>query len=232
MIEKNCLIVDDEAGYQKRKFGTEIAEPLHNQGIKVNLILIDVTDKELQTDEKLDIEKLKDFISKSINGIKIDVVGCDYELSSSIVNGLDVVKIIRDLRKKTKIFLYSGKYEVIIGNILNDYKIDNPATKKSCIKSIKNIYSSNIEDFLERNDYPARFVGVLKNENDTIDDIFIKKIREYNEYQFKSCFPTFEGKLLSEISDEIEKCSHSGQKFLEELIDQTISYLIKTNTDE
>jgi hypothetical protein len=232
MIEKYCLIIDDEAAYQKRVFETSVANSLRLKGINVNLILVDTTDKDLQTDEKIDLEKLKNYIEDKIKNLKLDVVACDYELSSKDVNGVDVIKEIRALRPKTKIFLYSGKYEKVIGNVLKEMQKGGTQSISSSIKAIKNIYSSKIEEFLERNDYPARLVGVLQNSNDSIDDIFIKKIREYSELKFKSCYPIFEGKSLSEIAEEIEKETHSSQKFLEELVEQTVAYLIKTNQDE
>lgn len=232
MIDKNCLLIDDEAGVQKRVFEQFVSTPLRAQGINVNLLIVDPTDKDLHSKEKLDKEKLKQAIIRKIDGKKIDLVGCDYELSSDIVNGVDVVQIVRSLRSKVKIFLYSGKFEKILGDILSGYREADAAAKAICLDKIKKIYGSRIEDFLERNDYPARFIGVLKKNDDSIDDIFLKKIREYNEYEFKSCFPQFEGKSLLEVANEIEKETHLGQKFVDELIEQTIAYLIKTNEDE
>ncbi|NVO09136.1 MAG: hypothetical protein HXX16_04155 [Bacteroidales bacterium] len=232
MIEKTCLIVDDEAAYQKRVFETSVANNLRPKGINVNLILVDTTDKDLQTDEKIDLKKIKLYIEDKIKNLKLDVVACDYELSSRDVNGIDVIREIRALRPKTKIFLYSGKYEKVIGDIVKEIQKGDQQSINSGIQAIKNIYSSRIEEFLERNDYSTRLVGVLQNNNDSIDDIFIKKIREYSELRFKSCYPIFEGKTLGEITEEIEKETHSSQKFLEELVEQTVAYLIKTNQDE
>lgn len=232
MIEKTCLIIDDEAAYQKRVFEASVASNLRLKGIKVNLILVDTTDKDLQTDEKIDLEKINSYIENEIRNLKLDVVACDYELSSKDVNGIDVIKKIRALRPKTKIFLYSGKYEKVIGDILKEMQKGDAQSIRSSINAIKNIYSSRIEEFLERNDYPAKLVGVLKNNDDSIDDIFVKKIREYSELKFKSCYPIFEGKTLSEIAEEIEKETHSSKQFLEELVEQTVAYLIKSNRDE
>jgi hypothetical protein len=232
MIDKNCLLIDDQASVQKRVFEQLVSTPLRAQGINVNLLIVDPTDKDLYSDEKLDKDKLKQAIVSKIDGKKIDLVGCDYELSSDVINGVDVVQMIRSLRSKVKIFLYSGKFEKILGDILGDYKSEDAASKTKSIDRIKKIYGSRIEDFLERNDYPARFIGVLKKNEDSIDDVFLKKIREYENTEFKSCFPQFEGKSLSEVANEIENETHLGQKFIDELIEQTIAYLIKSNEDE
>lgn len=111
MINKNCLLIDDQASAQKRVFEQLVSTPLRVQGINVNLLIIDPTDKDLYSEEKLDRVKLKQAIVNKIEGKKIDLVGCDYELSSDVVNGVDVVQIIRSLRSRVKIFLYSGKFE-------------------------------------------------------------------------------------------------------------------------
>lgn len=232
MLYKKCLLIDDEASAQKRVFEQKVSTPLRAQGINVELIIIDSTDKDLYSDEKLDKEKLKQAIINKIEGKKIDIVGCDYELASDVVNGVDVVQIIRGIRNKVKIFLYSGKFEKIIGDILNGYKDGDDASKAICLDKIKKIYGSKIEDFIERNDYPARFIGVLKKNDDTIDDVFLRKIHEYSGHKFKSCFPQFENKSLLEIAKEIENETHLGLKFIDELIEQTIAYLIKSNEKE
>jgi len=231
MIDKNCLIIDDEAGYQRRIFEKDIFPILHQKGINANLILVDTTEKDLQTNEKIDLGKLKNHIEEKIKCKKIDVVACDYELSSKEVNGIDVIKKVRELRSKVKIFLYSGKYDKIIGDILKEFKSDDPKTIKTCIHAIKTIYNSNIEEFIERNDYPSRIKGILLNECNSIDDIFLQKILEHSNLKFKSCYPKFEGKTLLEIAEEIDKNSIHGQQFLSELVELTVAHLIEINNE-
>lgn len=44
--------------------------------------------------------------------------------------------------------------------------------------------------------------------------------------KFMSCYPTFIGKTLGEIAEEIEKSTHHGEGFQSELIEQTVAYLV------
>ena len=54
MINKNCLLIDDEASAQKRVFERFVSTPLRAQGINVDLLIVDPTDKDLHSEEKLD----------------------------------------------------------------------------------------------------------------------------------------------------------------------------------
>ena len=203
MVERNCLLIDDEMGRQKRIFQNSVATPLKKDGIKVNLIPIDTTEKQIQTEEKIDREKLKKYIEEAIKHKKIDVVACDYELASGAINGIGVVELVKGMRKKVPIYLYSGKFNKIIGDIIKRYDPKKPDSIKICVKEIKQIYGLGIKDFLERDEYPSQLVGLLKKQEETVDDIFSKKIREYESLVFKSCYPDFKGKKLGEIANHI-----------------------------
>lgn len=232
MEERNCLLIDDEMGRQKRIFEISVATPLKRDGIKVNLNPIDTTEKQIQTEEQIDQDKLKKFIEDAIRQKKVDVVACDYELASDVINGIGVIKLVKGMRKKVPIYLYSGKFNKIIGDIIEKYKPTEPESIESCVREIKQIYGLGIKDFLDRDDYPSQIVGLLKKQEDTIDDIFSKKIREYDSLVFKSCYPDFRGLNLGEIADHIDSESHQGDAFLDELIEQSVAYMVKTNQDE
>jgi hypothetical protein len=232
MVERNCLLIDDEMGRQKRIFENSVATPLKKDGIKANLIPIDTTEKQVQTEEQIDRAKLKSFIEDAIRQKKIDVVACDYELASDVINGIGVIELVKGMRKKVPIYLYSGKFNKIIGDIIKRYDRKEPDSIKSCVREIKQIYGLGIKDFLDRDDYPSQLVGLLKKQEDTVDDVFSKKIREYDSLVFKSCYPDFKGMNLGEIANHIDSESHQGSAFLDELIEQTVAYMIKVNQDE
>jgi hypothetical protein len=232
MEERNCLLIDDEMGRQKRIFEISVATPLKKDGIKVNLIPIDTTEKLIQTEEQIDLDKLKRFIEDAIRQKKVDVVACDYELASDVINGIGVIELVKEMRKKVPIYLYSGKFNKIIGDIVKKYNPIEPDSIKSCVREIKQIYGLGIKDFLDRDDYPSQLVGLLRKQNDSIDDVYSKKIREYNSLIFKSCYPEFKGMTLGEIADHIDSESHQGNAFLDELIEQSVAYMIKVNQDE
>ena len=100
------------------------------------------------------------------------------------------------MRKKVPIFLYSGKYQKIITDILVKFDKEDPESLEICTHNIRQLYNSNIKDFLERNDYPSTLVGFFRNQEVTKEDVLVEKLREYPELLFKSCFPRFDGKIL------------------------------------
>ena len=56
-------------------------------------------------------------------------------------------------------------------------------------------------------------------------------MREYPDLKLSSAYPIFSGKKLSQIADEIEKSTYQGQEFQQELIEQTIAYIIEISLD-
>jgi hypothetical protein len=52
---------------------------------------------------------------------------------------------------------------------------------------------------------------------------------DHKELEFKSCYPKLKGNTLETIADEIYCGSPRGVGFRDEIMEQTISYLIETN---
>ena len=50
--------------------------------------------------------------------------------------------------------------------------------------------------------------------------------------QFKSVYDPFKGRTLNMIADEIEKRTSRGRDFEQELLEQSIAYLVRINEDE
>ena len=117
-MEQVCLIVDDKD--QQHTFKAQIQDILKKEGHNVEIIFINTTSPELLNEEQnIDKDKLKACIKSKIEGKHIDVVASDFDLSDDVVNGLDVIEIIRSIREKVPIILYSGNLENF-GNVQNE----------------------------------------------------------------------------------------------------------------
>ena len=64
----------------------------------------------------------------------------------------------------------------------------------------------------------------MKLKNRPIKD---KNFNKNSDLKLSSAYPIFSGKKLSQIADEIEKSTYQGQEFQQELIEQTIAYIIE-----
>ena len=60
----------------------------------------------------------------------------------------------------------------------------------------------------------------------------LHKLREHGAMQFKSVYDPFKGRTLNMIADEIEKRTSRGRDFEQELLEQSIAYLVRINEDE
>lgn len=233
MIDKTVLIIDDEN--QTKNFNIEIKAKLKQKGINIALIFIDMSLFEVRNDDYfIDIDKFIKYFLYKTNNIGIDVIACDYNLADKAeipVKGTDLINIIRDFRRNTPVIMYSGNYEDIIKDIFDNYKNDKKSSGES-IKEIKNLYNNNILDFIKRSDYYGKVNSILKNPPEKTDVIILYELRKYGDYKFKSAYPRFDGKTLNEIATEIDKNSYSGNEFLEEIIQQILSYIIETNSEE
>lgn len=148
----------------------------------------------------------------------------DFDLSDDVVNGLDVIEIIRSIREKVPIILYSGNLEKAIKSVMGD-----PASKDlpTLINDVKKLMLHHISEFIDRTGYAASVIKVLKNKDTSTKQILLKKLREYPDLKLSSAYPIFSEKKLSQIADEIEKSTYQGQEFQQELIEQTIAYIIE-----
>lgn len=222
-MEQVCLIVDDKD--QQHTFKAQIQDILKKEGHNVEIIFINTTSPELLNEEQnIYKDKLKACIKSKIEGKHIDVVASDFDLSDDVVNGLDVIEIIRSIREKVPIILYSGNLEKAIKSVMGD-----PASKDlpTLINDVKKLMLHHISEFIDRTGYAASVIKVLKNKDTSTKQILLKKLREYPDLKLSSAYPIFSGKKLSQIADEIEKSTYQGQEFQQELIEQTIAYIIE-----
>lgn len=233
MIDKTVLIIDDEN--QTKNFNREIKAKLKQHGTNVDLIFIDMSLYDVRDDDFfIDIDKFEKYFNYRISNKSIDIIACDYNLADKAevpIKGTDLINIIRNFRKKTPIIMYSGNYEDIIKDVFDNYKNDKKTAGES-IKEIKNLYNNNILDFIKRSDYYGKVNYILKKPPEKTDVIILDELRKYGEYKFKSAYTRFDGKTLNEIATEIDKNSYSGNEFLEEIIQQILSYIIETNSEK
>lgn len=227
-MNKTCVIIDDND--QSIVFNAFIQSNLKKKGYSVEGIIIDPSKSEFQNEEFcIDIERVKQKLIREFENKHIDVVVTDFELGDDKVNGLTIVKLIRQLRPRVPIVIYSGKLDVVIKSILGNYK---SKSSEELIQSIRELVKLNIRDFLGREEYTDKVNQILLERVTNSSLILSKKLREFSDLTFKACYPKFQGKELEYISNEIDKQTYSGLEFQEELIEQVVSYLIKTNEDE
>lgn len=226
MIRKHLILIDEQSQLTTLE---KIKYKLQEDGIELIYTELDpVKYQKRESDGVLDFDV--DSFKKAISDIEYfkyaDTILCDYNLIADVINGYEIIKIIRDLnyKKEKKIILYSAKIESVITDILNnsqDFEIQKDNLSK--------LVNSNIE-FIKRDGYDQEAIKYIKKEPEfDFESELIKWFYKRDEDTFNYLFPKYKGKFFKEIAFELETKSSSSIEFKKELIEQIISYLSSIN---
>ena len=209
---EKCILVIDDADQSVNKKSLEIRVKSY---CNLEVLLVKTTDKEYRVadSDHLDLRKLKDAIGEKIKGRHISWVFTDFNLAEESINGLSVVKILKELRKSIKVVMYSGNLDDVVRSVVGG-----------------NISSANVDDIVK--DFVNKAVELINRDDDpTVQDYFIQQLRKYSDMEFQSCYPKLSGKKLGEIADMIENSSDKRtDAWTQELVEQAIAYLVKINS--
>ena len=195
-------------------------------------ISIRTTDVELREDgsDHLDVRKLKERIKDLISSKHINWALTDFNLSEDDIDGIDVVEILTELRKNLKIIMYSGNRKAVVKRVLGKVKLQE-ATEEEIVEAVRKLMEYQIIDYVKRDEYKDKLIELINRDDEpTVHDYFLEQLRQHSEMEFKSCYAPLKGKTLGEIADMIEKQSDKRvDSWTQELVEQTIAYLIKIN---
>lgn len=195
-------------------------------------ISIRTTDVELREDgsDHLDVRKLKERIKDLISSKHINWALTDFNLSEDDIDGINVVEILTELRKNLKIIMYSGNRNAVVKRVLGKVKLQE-ATEEEIVEAVRKLMEYQIIDYVKRDEYKDKLIGLINRDDEpTVHDYFLEQLRQHSEMEFKSCYAPLKGKTLGEIADMIEKQSDKRvDSWTQELVEQTIAYLVKIN---
>ena len=195
-------------------------------------ISIRTTDVELREDgsDHLDVIKLKERIKDLISSKHINWALTDFNLSEDDIDGIDVVEILTELRKNLKIIMYSGNRKAVVKRVLGKVKLQE-ATEEEIVEAVRKLMEYQIIDYVKRDEYKDKLIELINRDDEpTVHDYFLEQLRQHSEMEFKSCYAPLKGKTLGEIADMIEKQSDKRvDSWTQELVEQTIAYLVKIN---
>lgn len=197
----------------------------------LDFVLIRTAASELKKDEEedLDLTKLKAAIEASIKNKNIYIALTDFDLASDCINGLGVVRMVREFRPKLNFLIYSGNWDDVIRTVVGkDYK---QASTDELVGGINNLIHDNIVNCIGRTEYKTDLIEYLKkNKGDSIEHRLSTLLRTHGELKFESCFPKFKGLTFNEIADIIDNHSDARtDEWIETVLTQTIAYLVKVN---
>lgn len=225
MNTKNVLIIDDEPQAQDIQ---KIQNSLNGKVI-INYKQIEVLDSAfLDKEANLDIKQLEDAIISAVKSYH-DLILVDYDYGLKSYNGLNVINVIRKVRKKCDVILYSADQKSIIDKVLGDDLAQSP--KEKIIDGINQLMNYTILKIGRRGVHIDDAIQILKK--DTLPsprELLCEMLRTNGDRVFNSCCPKLKGKRFSEIADILDDENNAnGHKWLTAIMEQVIAYLVKVN---
>ena len=203
----------------KRKNGHELKEKfLHlNDSFKTR-------DKE--TGETiLDKSKIHNHINEYYMNENFDIVALDYDFKDKKIDGFELLKWIKNESNSKKYKLRRAKF------CLYSAQQDKVAKKFDTPEQVKKLIKLKIYDFIDRTHMADEIYKALVAPQKSYDfrSHLIMYLEKFGDEKFKSTYPKFKDKTLSEISHEIDKDLPNGIQFQEYLVELTIAHLINLN---
>lgn len=225
------LVIDD--ANQKNALD-KIANDLKNQ-LQVDSEQIEVLDRDFFNDDvsQYDKSKLEDKIDQKLKWPPtLILVDYDYGEDESLagLNGIDVIELIHNKRKKIPIVLYSADQKKVIKNVINNTDSDRLELSK-VVEAVNKLMDYNIVKMCARNSYEEEVVRILKSKiAPSPISILCQLLRENGDRVFNSCYPPLKGKTFNEIAELLEEDNNGkANEWLNAILEQVVAYLTKVN---
>jgi hypothetical protein len=225
MIQKYIIVVDE---HNQTIILEKIKAKLQEEGFELIYKELNPTNYTKRNNEDIHFDKQRfENDLANISYFKMaDMILCDYNLIANVVNGYEIIKIIRELKykPKTKVILYSAQIDGIIADILikdTDFEIQK--------KNLVTLVDCNIE-FIKRDGFDQEVYKTIREEaNFDFETELINWFHKREKDTFNYLFPKYQGKTFGKIAEELENDTYDSNQFKKELAEQIIAYLSKIN---
>jgi CheY-like chemotaxis protein len=228
-LKKTILVIDDKD--QTREI-ENIQEDL-NSRFEITYVGIWTAQPQFRKEgsNDPDINKLRSEIKSVYDSYHhFDLILSDFDLNAKgIVDGIDLIEYIKDLKPKAKILMYSGNYTDAVRKLIQNPT--NQLTELQVAEAVSKFINYKLVDCTDRISYRNRTVAYFKeNKEISIIDELIKLLYEHGDMTFNSCCPKYKGKKFYEIAMELERGNNSyTDEWVMAMIHQTIAYLVEVN---
>ena len=226
-ISKNILVIDDEdQANDLQKIVKQLCAT-----VSVKWKQIDVfANENLDEEAHFVAENLKQVIENALDEHFYDLILVDYNYGDISLDGLGVVKFIKEKKRNSNIILYSANQSEIIRNILA-MKQTKPLSDNDVVKAINALMNYRILKMCARDSYVNEVVRLMSIDTQlNPTSMLCEMLREYGDMKFSSCCPRLSGKKFSEIANMLEEQNNGkATEWLNAVFEQLITYLVEIN---
>lgn len=223
---KRILVIDDE---NQRNLLGKIREEVKNQ-MQLEWSQVEVLDASYTDDEaQLVPDKVYAAIERVLREHQYNLVMVDYDYGQPNIDGLDVIKFVRQKKSSVDIYLYSAVQKDVIKKVVGD-NLQNAPTEE-IVSGINDLMNYRIGKMVSRPSAEAEVIKFLRSEVSFSPKAFISDmLREHSAQVFSSCCPKLAGKTYGEIADMIDEDNNGvANEWLTAILEQLVVYLSKVN---
>lgn len=227
MSIKRLLYIDDN------KLGSQIdnlRKKLKNLGYDLNETFLHLNDSFKIKDTTsgktvLDKGKIQSYIINNLVNENYDIIASDYDFKDNNLDGFELLKWIKNESTSKKYRIRRAKF------CLYSAEQDKVAKIFNTPEQVKKLIKLKIDDFIDRARIPDEITQLFIAPQKTyyFKEHLVNYLEKYGDETFKSVYPKFKGKNLSEIANEIDKDLPNGIEFQKCLVELTVAHLIELN---
>lgn len=228
MTKMHALFIDDDdissiIGRLTRRLG--------KNGITLISDVFDLKNYKVQSvqDEKrfvLDEKKIKQDLTAQHLNKRYDLVACDFNFLDEKLNGFKLIKWAKNQSNGQKYKIRNAKF------VLYSSEKDKSVNAVFSENDVGDLVRLKLEDFLDRDRVSEEAANILfkAGRESTLEQKLISELNKFGNFEFKSVYPKFKGKKIAEIVVEIEKETHHGVGFRDNLIELSVAHMIELNS--
>jgi hypothetical protein len=225
-VKRILFIEDGDLTNQKDK----LRRNLKNKGHSLVEKTINPLNRSFLKSDKehiIDFEALKSELNKYFDE-PFDLIACDYSYSGDPLDGLEVIKWVKNVSNADKKRLRRAKF------VLYSSEREKLVEKTKTAEDLKKIIHLRLDGFLKRETLANELAKVILKADlkFSFSEKLLKELEKYPDFKFKSVYPMFKGKSVIEIADEIDREQHHGIGFQKNLIELCIAHLIELNSEQ
>jgi hypothetical protein len=173
----------------------------------------------------LDFSKIKEELTSKYLNERYDLVACDFNFLDKGVNGFKLIKWLINVSRSEKKRIRNAKFVL--------YSSEKGKALEAAFSEddMSDLVRLKLEDFIDRTKVSEDVANILFNSGKEINltQKLIQEMDKHRQLKFRSTYPKFVDKTLSEIIHEIENETHHGVAFQHNLIELAVAHMIDLN---
>lgn len=189
-VTKRILVIDDE---DQKNDMESIARKLKKHVLikyeQINVLDADFLDEKLNLRQDVFEKRLMEVLTENY----YDLILVDYNYGGISLDGLGVVKFIKERKRNSNIILYSANQSEIIRNILTAKQTET-LSDNDVVKAINALMNYRILKMCTRDSYVNEVVRLMSIDTQlNPTSMLCEMLREYGDMKFSSCCPKLSG---------------------------------------